>query len=92
MSVVIHFLWSKGLTVVEISREVDEVYGRLCSLSEQLKGGWPVLLRVRRASKIFPGVVGRIQTKILLSLPNYSPTILTLYRKELPRFSASARQ
>jgi hypothetical protein len=28
MSVVIHFLWLKNLTAVQISRELDEIYGQ----------------------------------------------------------------
>jgi hypothetical protein len=76
-----HFLWLKGLTAVEISREVGDVYGQAV-LSLRTVEGW--LARFAAGDETLedlPGVGDRVQTQILLSSPNYSPTIPIFRRK-----------
>jgi hypothetical protein len=83
MSIVIHFLWLKSLTAVEISRELDEVYGKAVLSLRTVERWLARFAAVRRVSKNFPGAVGPVQTRILLLLPNYSPMIPTFHRKRL---------
>jgi hypothetical protein len=89
---VILSLWLKGPRLSKFLAKSVKFMDRLRRLSGQLKSCWPVLLRVRKASKIFPRLVDRVQTKILLSLPNSSPMIFTFHRKGFRQFSVSARQ